>query len=56
LHADTPSFSVQGQHALDAPDTESATEPEEGEPAVIAVTDGSSRDHRDDLKQWMVPW
>jgi transposase len=69
LHADTTSFSVQGQYALAAPnvvevpdtDTEkaggAAGVPEgapEGEPTVIEVTYGYSRDHRDDLKQWML--
>ena len=58
LHADTTSFSVHGQYALGTPDlesaTESATEREEGEPAVIEVTYGYSRDHREDLKQWML--
>jgi len=61
LHADTTSFSVHGQYAstaADAPGTEpaaGATEREEEEdPAVIAVTYGYSRDHREDLKQWML--
>jgi transposase len=61
LHADTTSFSVHGQYAstaADAPGAEpaaGATErEEEEEPAVIAVTYGYSRDHREDLKQWML--
>src|SRR5262249_43927425 len=58
LHADTTSFSVHGQYAPDTPEVPNAA-PEgpgddEGEPAVIAVTYGYSRDHRDDLKQWML--
>jgi transposase len=58
LHADTTSFSVHGQYASSAA---SDTEPAEGaadaledEPAVIEVTYGYSRDHRADLKQWML--
>jgi transposase len=64
LHADTTSFSVHGQYALIAPnalavlDTEMAAGAHEGapedEPAVIEVTYGYSRDHREDLKQWML--
>jgi len=62
LHADTTSFSVHGQYASDGPDAdiereedeEEDKEDDEGEPAVIAVTYGYSRDHRDDLKQWML--
>jgi transposase len=63
LHADTTSFSVHGQYASDTTaldrtsgasaraETDNA---EEGDPTVIAVTYGYSRDHRDDLKQWML--
>ncbi len=44
VHVDTTSFSVSGEYA-----------PEEDEDAqVVAVTYGYSRDHRDDLKQWML--
>jgi len=43
-HADTTSFSVHGQYAQQDPQ----------EPSVIAVTYGYSRDHREDLKQWML--
>ena len=59
LHADTTSFSVHGQYA--APVAPAA--PPEGVgggtgdaelPAVIEVTYGYSRDHREDLKQWML--
>jgi len=61
LHADTTSFSVHGQYASkptrktdSAPASlPEATLPEEV-PAVIQVTYGYSRDHREDLKQWMV--
>jgi transposase len=70
LHADTTSFSVHGRYALDLPElletpetltaaarsaeASAAGEAEEGAPAVIAVTYGYSRDHREDLKQWML--
>ncbi len=45
VHVDTTSFSVSGEYAQD--------EKSEGT-AVIAITYGSSRDHRADLKQWML--
>jgi len=72
LHADTTSFSVHGQYALDVPEalespetlkTAAQTHAEpQGEwedadadaPTVIEVTYGYSRDHREDLKQWML--
>jgi transposase len=46
LHADTTSFSVSGEYRA----------PGEGEldAHTIAVTYGYSRDHREDLKQWML--
>lgn len=44
LHVDTTSFSVNGEY-------ESS---EEGDPVPIAITYGYSRDHRADLKQWML--
>jgi len=44
LHVDTTSFSVSGEY-------ESC---EEGDPVPIAITYGYSRDHREDLKQWML--
>jgi len=46
VHVDTTSFSVSGTYAGD----ESA----ESEASVIAITYGYSRDHREDLKQWML--
>ena len=52
LHADTTSFSVSGEYAPDA--AMEGEEGDEGEPAVIEVTYGYSRDHREDLKQWML--
>jgi len=44
LHIDTTSFSVSGDYA---------SMPEE-DPVPIAITYGYSRDHRQDLKQWML--
>jgi hypothetical protein len=43
---DTTSFAVSGAYAAD----ESA----DSEASVIAITYGYSRDHREDLKQWML--
>src|SRR2546421_592183 len=57
VHVDTTSFSVSGAYANAAP---RAKEPAEGEAATeaeaarVAITYGYSRDHRDDLKQWML--
>lgn len=48
LHVDTTSFSVSGEY------THKANEGSTSEPAVIAITYGYSRDHREDLKQWML--
>jgi transposase len=45
LHVDTTSFSVSGAYEVD---------PEGAEAAQIAITYGYSRDHREDLKQWML--
>jgi transposase len=44
VHVDTTSFSVHGEYAIK----------EEGDPVPIAITYGYSRDHREDLKQWML--
>jgi len=44
LHIDTTSFSVSGAY----------TSQEEGAPVPLAITYGYSRDHREDLKQWML--
>jgi len=44
LHMDTTSFSVSGEYASF----------EEDDPVPIAITYGYSRDHRADLKQWML--
>jgi transposase len=45
LHADTTSFCVSGEYPPVPGDLDAQT---------IAVTYGSSRDHREDLKQWML--
>jgi len=44
LHIDTTSFSVSGDYVSR----------EEGDPVPVAITYGYSRDHRADLKQWML--
>ena len=58
LHADTTSFSVHGQYVQEEPEAtavpSTGEEDEAGAPAVIEVTYGYSRDHREDLQQWMV--
>jgi transposase len=57
LHADTTSFSVHGQYASDGAlkvENAEGESVDEGDPAVIEVTYGYSRDHREDLKQWML--
>jgi hypothetical protein len=56
--AHTTAFSVHGPHGSSASDTETgegaASAAPEDEPAVIAVPYGDDRDHRDDLKPWML--
>ena len=78
MHADTTSFAVHGQYALDLPagletpetlgaaaqraqertdassEADETDEADESAPKVIEVTYGYSRDHRADLKQWML--
>jgi transposase len=44
VHVDTTSFSVSGDYVPK----------EEGDPVALAITYGYSRDHREDLKQWML--
>jgi transposase len=44
LHIDTTSFSLSGDYANQ----------EEGDPVALAITYGYSRDHREDLKPWML--
>src|SRR6202162_4198634 len=53
IHVDTTSFSVSGEYAQ-APQAMGAEEADAGDPALIAITYGYSRDHREDLKQWML--
>lgn len=50
VHVDTTSFSVSGQYAQ----ATAREEQTEAEAAIIAITYGYSRDHREDLKQWML--
>lgn len=58
VHVDTTSFSVSGNYepkqALAADAEGAAVKESEAEPALIAITYGYSRDHREDLKQWML--
>src|SRR6202162_4988431 len=56
IHVDTTSFSVSGEYAAGATRTEDPTKPAEetGAEAIIAITYGYSRDHREDLRQWML--
>ncbi len=48
IHVDTTSFSVSGEDLGEPEETADA------QAAVIAITYGYSRDHREDLKQWMM--
>jgi len=50
VHVDTTSFSVSGEYATAEAETDGA----DADAHAIAVTYGSSRDHRADLKQWML--
>jgi transposase len=57
VHVDTTSFSVSGAYSstgerVQEPGT--SAEALEAETALIAITYGYSRDHREDLKQWML--
>src|SRR5215472_8987063 len=62
LHADTTSFSVHGQYertqaSAASPATlgeETSGKEDQDQPTIIEVTYGYSRDHRADLKQWML--
>ncbi len=59
VHVDTTSFSVSGEYANASARAKEPAEGEESavpeaEAALIAITYGYSRDHRDDLKQWML--
>lgn len=52
VHVDTTSFSVNGEY-LGEGKTDGENRPDE-EAIPIAITHGYSRDHRADLKQWML--
>jgi transposase len=57
VHVDTTSFSVSGAYnstgeRVQEPST--SAEALEAQTALIAITYGYSRDHREDLKQWML--
>ena len=56
VHVDTTSFSVSGQYTMASEGTvpEAGAEQTSSEASVIAITYGYSRDHREDLKQWMI--
>src|SRR5579859_6504721 len=55
VHVDTTSFSVSGEYTSAGERVKEAGQLEEvSETALIAITYGYSRDHRDDLKQWML--
>src|SRR5947209_5871616 len=57
VHVDTTSFSVSGAYnsaGERVPEPGKSAEALEAETALIAVTYGYSRDHREDLKQWML--
>jgi len=55
VHVDTTSFSVSGEYASTKKETSEAKEAVEAssaDSALITITYGYSRDHREDLKQW----
>ena len=52
VHIDTSSFSVNGEYLAQGRTNEEGNEEEEAIP--ITITYGYSRDHRADLKQWML--
>ncbi len=54
VHVDTTSFSVSGAYHNAVQEPGTSAEALEAETALIAITYGYSRDHREDLKQWMV--
>jgi transposase len=57
VHVDTTSFSVSGDDAAKqamAAEAEGTPADVEADPALIAITSGSSRDHREDLTPWML--
>ncbi len=57
VHVDTTSFSVSGAYSTAGEWVEEpgkTAEAMEAQTALIAITYGYSRDHREDLKQWML--
>jgi len=48
MHVDTTSFSVSGEYTRETPEVSGSQD------TVITITYGYSRDHREDLKQWML--
>lgn len=52
VHIDTTSFSVNGEYLAEGRTNEEGNQEEEAVP--ITITYGYSRDHRADLKQWML--
>ena len=56
IHVDTTSFSVSGQYTIAGGGNASEAGAELGssQASMIAITYGYSRDHREDLKQWMI--
>src|SRR5205809_3066200 len=57
VHVDTTSFSVSGAYTSAGEQAQQPGQAEEAraaETALIAITYGYSRDHREDLKQWTV--
>jgi transposase len=57
VHVDTTSFSVSGAYSSAGEWVEEpgkSAEAREAETGLIAITYGYSRDHREDLKQWMI--
>jgi transposase len=57
VHVDTTSFSVSGEYPQAKKETleaEGTAEAASADPALITITYGYSRDHREDLKQWML--
>src|SRR5260370_6463441 len=56
VHIGTALFSVSGQYSMASEGKEpgEGAAPSSSEAAVIAITYGYSRDHREDLKQWMI--
>jgi transposase len=52
VHIDTTSFSVNGEYLVE--ENKNNENEKEDEATPIAITYGYSRDHRADLKQWML--